>query len=691
MIHSRRVCAWVAVLLASFGACGDGENSGVGRSRGGGDLTAMRERGTIRLLAPRLYAQEEIGESGFRTRLEREAAEFAVTELGLTPVWVHVDRYEDLIPALLEGRGDVIVARLTATRRRAERVAFSVPLAFVQERVVTRSDSPEIKELEDLAGREIVIRRSSSYWETLDSLRLSHPGLEVVAASEDLDTEAILYGVANGEYDATVADDILVRDAQGYIENLRMGAPLSDERPIAWAVRPESRELLAALDSLILVVNPAAERSDRRFGDLPAIEERRILRVLTRNNAYSYFVWRGQVVGFEYDLAREFAKRLGVHVRFVVVPTRAGLLTWLRQGRGDLVAAAITPTESRAERGVVFSRPYNFVSEVVVTRSDDVDLSSPADLAGRSVAVRRSSAYWETAEELRRAGIDFELVTAPEELETSAIIDAVARQEYDLTIADSNILEVELSWRSDVRAAFALRDSIPHVWVVRESDEQLAVAIDAFFNDIYRGVFYNVTRRKYFSNPARVEAHATRRSARTGALSPYDELFQRFATQYSFDWRLIAAQSYQESRFDPEVVSFAGAVGLMQVLPRTGHEFGFDSLNVPEHGIHAGVAYLRYLYDRFGDELGPERLWFALASYNAGYGHISDGRKLAARMNLDPNSWFGGVADVLPLLSNEKYHRSARHGFCRCREPVRYVLGIRNLYEAYTEAVPADQ
>jgi membrane-bound lytic murein transglycosylase F len=293
-------------------------------------------------------------------------------------------------------------------------------------------------------------------------------------------------------------------------------------------------------------------------------------------------------------------------------------------------------------------------------------------------------------ENLRRQGIEFELRAAPETLETEAIIDGVADGAYDLTVADSHILEVELAWRDDVRAAFAIGDSVAHGWAVREGDEKLLAAIDSYFRREYRGLFYNITYNKYFRDPGSIREQAAERPARTGTLSAYDSLFQLYAERYDFDWRLIAAQAYQESRFRPQARSFAGAVGLMQVMPGTARELGFDSPLDPETSVHAGVKYLRRLYDRL-DELSSssERTWFALAAYNAGFGHLRDARRLAGELGRDPDRWFGQVEAVMPLLARARYYRQARFGYCRCGEPVAYVRAIRDRYRAYSDVVAA--
>lgn len=167
-------------------------------------------------------------------------------------------------------------------------------------------------------------------------------------------------------------------------------------------------------------------------------------------------------------------------------------------------------------------------------------------------------------------------------------------------------------------------------------------------------------------------------------ISPYDPLLQRYAAEYGLDWRLLAAQAWQESRFDPKARSWAGARGLLQVLPATGKELGFDDLSDPEQGIHAGARYLRELLTRFEPTLPfRERLHFALASYNVGAGHVQDARRLAAELGLDPSRWADHVEKAMLLLEEPRHFQRARHGYCRGSEPVRYVREIQATYERY--------
>ena len=483
-----------------------------------------------------------------------------------------------------------------------------------------------------------------------------------------------------------MADSNLVNAMLSYRSDLRPSLTITNDRQIAWGVRPENTNLLTALNTFLNKAQLSRQRPSVSQDDLPGIRKRRVLRVLTRNNPSTYFLWRGELMGFEYELARHFAARHKLRVEMVVPPTRDDLIPWLLEGKGDMIAASMTISDQRKNQGLEFSRSYLTASQIIVARANEPEdrLASLKDLTGRTIVVRQSSAYWHTLEELKRQGIALKIEAAPEDLETEELIAKVAEGEYDLTVADSHILDIELTWREDIRAAFPLGDPQQLGWAVRASNPQLLQAMNHYIKKEYRGLFYNITLKKYFKDSRTILKHAEFRTTHTGELSPYDELVQRYAKQYGFDWRLIVSQMYQESRFNPQARSWAGAIGLMQVLPRTAKSIGFQDVKPPEQGIHAGVKYLDWVRERFDPELPVEvRTWFALAAYNAGHGHVRDARRLARKRGLNPDRWFGHVEKAILLLAKRKYARQARHGYCRGSEPVKYVQEIKRRYEAY--------
>lgn len=682
------LCAVAA--LACMGCSEKGADSAVRGNAAGyvetGDLAELKTHRQLRLLIPQRLELGDLPRAGSPPSEMQALAQAFAKEVGLAPVPVYVDARHDLIPFLLEGKGDVIVANLTVTPERQKRVGFTSPVAVVHEQVVTRASDQKLKGVADLAGRRVAVRRSSSYWRTLAALRKKYPKIELETVPEEVDTETILNRVADAEYDVTVADSNLVESVQAYRTDLRVAFDLQRNRLIAWAVRPDARQLRTALDRFLGNAALAAPRPAVYHEDLPTLKsKRKVLRVLTRNSPATYFIWRGQLMGFEYDLVQDFAKQQDLRIEMIVPPNWGDLIPWLKQGKGDVIAASMTILPQRQKQGVAFSRPYNYVSEMLVARKKDT-AASIDDLAARTIVVSPSSSYWQTLTHLRRQ-VAFVLKPAPESMATSEIIAKVAAGEYDLTVADSNLVDLELTWRNDIKAVFALGEPVAIGWAVARRTPKLLKAIDTYFEKTYRSTFYNVTYQKYFKDTRMVRGHVKFRAAKTGQLSPYDDAVRRYAKRYGFDWRLITAQMYQESRFNPNARSWAGARGLMQVMPRTARELGFANISDPATGIHAGVKYLSWLRDQFETKVpDTERNWFSLAAYNAGWGHVWDARELASQIGLDRDRWFDHVERAMLMLSNPKYYRGARYGYVQGSQPADYVHDIRTRYEAYTRA-----
>jgi membrane-bound lytic murein transglycosylase F len=653
-----------------------------------GDLEAIKGHGTLRILAQHQAELDELPRGGFPSDLEHETVEAFAAEQGLEAQFVYVDGYDELIPALLAGKGDVIAANMTVTDTRKKQISFSVPIGQSRQVVVQRaSDKKRIRKRSELSGRTIAVRTSTAYYETAAALSKANKKIQIQTVPERMDIQSVLRAVADGNYDVTIADTNLVDAMLAYEDDLRMGPELTQDRTKAWGLRPNARVLKKALDKFLNEQHLSLSHEAAYKDDLSGLKRRKVLRMITRNSAASYFLFRGEVLGFEYELAKIFAEKNAMRLEVIVPPTREDLFPYLREGKGDLIAASLTASPERAAAEKVrFTNAYARASKLIVTRVGATAPKELKDLAGRTFWVRKSSSYWPLLEKIRDSGIALKIEPVPEDVETEEIIAKVASGDYDLTVADSPILDIELTWRADVTSAFSLGDEQPYGWAVRPEDTQLAGALDAFIKEEYRGARYNIAYRKYFKDPRVVSAHVEERSDRAGRISPYDELIRKYSSQYSFDWRLIAAQMYQESRFDPKARSWVGAVGLMQVMPRTAKQFGYGDVRAPDAGIHAGVEYMAWTRDRFDSELSiTDRTWFALASYNAGKGHVEDARRLAVAKKLDPNQWFGHVEKAMLLLAKPEIARKSRFGYCRGEEPVNYVRQIRDRLNSYAK------
>ncbi len=653
-----------------------------------GDLDAVVRRGKLRVL---VFGTEEtmLPRNGAPTEPDRELAVGLAKQLGVEVEPIAVPRFAELIPMLLEGKGDLIAARLAQTQERQQRIAFSRPTTTVSELLIgKRGDAAAPRDLAALAGKTVTVRPSSSYRETLDALaKRGAAGVVVADAPEEQDTIALVHDVATGKRALTVCDSDLFAHAQAFEPDAEALFPLKEGRVIAFGLRPGNPKLKAAADAYLVQRALHGHATDVSQGDLDAIRKRGSLRMLTRNNAVSYFLHKGQQQGFDYELLKLFAADQGLRLDVVVPPEAGDLIPWLLEGKGDVIAAQMTVTDERKAK-VAFSTPYLSADEVVVQPAGAPPWTTLADLKGKTLHVRKSSSYRATLDGLQAQYGPFTVVDAPEDVETEELIARVGRGELPATVADSNIAAVELAYRSDVQLTLPLKTGGSIAYATRPTSTQLQDALNAFVKKRFRGLEYNVLKKQYFESK-RVRAAAPEAELRAaGAVSEYDALLKERAREYGLDWRLLAAQAYQESRFDPKAKSWVGAQGLFQVMPATGRELGFTDLEDPGQGVHAGAQYMAQLIDSFDSKIPfKHRVRFALAAYNAGRGHVEDARQLAAEQGLDPNRWFGNVEKTMLLLQQPRYARRARHGYCRGEEPVKYVSEIQSRYDNWLSVV----
>ena len=627
------------------------------------DWSAIGERGVIRFGRRGFDQFETLPSQGLSTERYRFLAGRFAERHGLRAEWITEPSPERLMVALEEGRADVAVATLTVTEARRERVAFTVPLTLSREWVIGRS--------EGVFG----VSRGTSYEE---SLLAHYPDAPRVPVPEDADPLSLQALIEAGVIDATIMDEAAARVVVRSSPEVNKLAELPEARRIAWAVRQGNPELRGALDDYLTEHHAVADEPSE-IRDWTRIRASGQLRLLTLSSPVTHYLWRGERLGFEYELVQQFAEIQGLDLAVIVARDHAELVEGLLTGRGDLVAAGWVETPVRAAEGLLFTRHYFEIQETFVTAGEPV--AQRADLTGRTVTVPEATSYLAT---LGGLGGDFEFEES--ELSSHAILEAVAEGELDVTLVDSHRAELAATFEPRLNLGLALEPTMRLVWAVGPERRDLKRELDAFLNAGYRGLEFNSLYNKYFVNRRRQERQREHRV--TGdELSEYDSLVKPLAEAKNFDWRLIIAQMYQESSFDPERVSFAGARGLLQVMPRTAEELGVDPTRLvdPDVGIDAGVRYLAWSRDRFPDLLPGEQIWFALAAYNAGYGHVRDGRRLARQLGLDGSLWFGNVEEAMHKLSEPEYASRAAHGYVRGSEVTTYVSEIRNRYRAYVD------
>ena len=654
-----------------------------------GDFVDILRQGKLRILLTRDFSSASYLPRGRSPLAEQQriVEEFALSH-GLMPELVIVDNFSKLIPALEAGHGDIVVDNLTINESRLKRISFTVPVDHVFEQVIVAKKDKSVQRVRDLNGKSVMVNRGSTFWHALKWLKQKrYPDIEIVETPDAVQIEAVLDLLAVGEIDATIMDSNLVEIYQSYRDDFRVAVNFSSQRDIGWGVRKNAPQLVSEINRYLQLELSAEDHDKRYTSDFGKIKKRRVLRVLLRNNAASYFLYRGELMGFEYELVREFADYHGLRLEVVVPPSHRDITTWLLEGRADIAMSFLEPNKVQSRLGVEFSRPYHYAQQHIVVHKND-PAESLQDLDHRTIFVRHHSHYWERLSQLQEEGAGFSLRATDDAVETEQLIQMVSRGKYKATLADEHLLDIELAKGLSVRSAFVLEAEVPHSIAMRKRNPQLKQALDEFIKRVYKGEFYNVTYNKYFKSRRSVQRLARGRvvDALKGQISPYDKLVRKYSDRYGFDWRLVTAQMYQESRFNPQAKSHVGARGLMQLMPRTAKAMGVKNVGDPANSIRGGVKYLDWLRDRFDSNLPiSERTWFTLAAYNAGAGHVQDARRLAGQIGLDPNRWFGHTEEAMLLLSRKQYSKKARYGFVNGREPVNYVRDIRQRFEAYIE------
>ena len=413
---------------------------------------------------------------------------------------------------------------------------------------------------------------------------------------------------------------------------------------------------------------------------LEQIQKRGTIRMITTNNATSYYTYRDSPMGFEYDLAKAFADHLGVALE-VIVPEWDTMFERLNSGQGDFIAAGITITEPR-EQIALFSQPYIPVQQKFIHHKLKFGIKSIEQLAGKTIHVRKGTSYQERLEEIKASGIDLEIELL-DDVPTEEIIRMVSEKEIKFTIVDSNIALLNRRYYPEIKIGLPIQEEEYLGWAVKKTNKALRDQINQFIEmaeetgllgKIYKKYYGNVEIFDYFDLKKFHERITTR-------LPKYKKIIKTEAEKYGFDWRLIAAIVYQESHFNPSAKSRTGVRGLMQVTLATAKQMGIKNRLDPKQSVKAGVKFLNLMHKRFDDIPDPQQQkFFALASYNVGYGHVRDAQAIARQQGMDINKWTS-LEKTLPLLSKQKYYKHTRHGYARGKEPVTYVERILTYYD----------
>ncbi|MFP4137256.1 MAG: membrane-bound lytic murein transglycosylase MltF [Halomonas sp.] len=434
---------------------------------------------------------------------------------------------------------------------------------------------------------------------------------------------------------------------------------------------------LLALVALCLLPEPPRPGP---AGLLETIHERELLSVHTRNTPTTFYEGREGPTGFEYELMRRFAGRLGVSLNIRADHHIASALAAVRR-EGDMAAAAL-PLEPDLP-GVIFSRPIIALEPMVVYRRGQPPVESIEDLAGLAIGTIAGAGTGRVLAELEREHPDLEW-EASAEMEVAELLGQVEDGELDAAVLYDHQFRLNRLFFPRVERGFALGDPLSMAWAFpAEGGLALVEAANRFLAELRVSGELDALVARYFGHDDYLEYVGTRTFLDhvETRLPDYDTLFREAARASVFDWKLLAALGYQESHWDPQATSPTGVRGLMMLTNATAGDLGVEDRLDPAQSIQGGARYLRQLHERLPESIrGDDRLYMALAAYNVGLGHLYDARDITKRRGGDPDRW-RDVRESLPLLQEREWHSQTKYGYARGGEPVIYVRNIRRYHE----------
>lgn len=414
---------------------------------------------------------------------------------------------------------------------------------------------------------------------------------------------------------------------------------------------------------------------------LESVQQAGKLVVISRNGPTTYYEGPEGLTGFEYQIAKKFARYLGVELEVRETENLGVMLDSVGTEKGQFAAAGLSITENRKQK-VRFSEPYMQITQQVIYRQSESRPTSPADLINKNILVIGNSSHAEKLRELQKQYPELRWQES-HEVEMLDLIEMVHDGSIDYTIVDSNAYEINSNLFPEAQVAFNISEPQDLAWAFPlDNDDSLYQEAQKFFQSIKQKGIIADALENYYGHLGEIDysgavLFANRLQTR---LPKWESMLRAAAEENQLDWQLLAAQSYQESHWNPRAKSPTGVRGFMMLTLDTAKYVGIKNRLDAEQSISGGARYFKSIYDRIPQRINdPDRTWLAMAAYNIGLGHLEDARVLTAQQGGNPDKW-SDVRERLPLLAKRKYYKNTKHGYARGWEAVDYVRNIRNFH-----------
>ncbi|MCK4843016.1 MAG: membrane-bound lytic murein transglycosylase MltF [Methylococcales bacterium] len=446
--------------------------------------------------------------------------------------------------------------------------------------------------------------------------------------------------------------------------------------------------------SLFLILSSCDSYSPDHLGfsKLEQIKYEGSIDVLTRQDPTTYYEGAEGLTGLEYDLVMLFAKRLKVKVNFIIPTTFDKLLTIIAADKADIAAAGLTITDQRLQN-MRFAPSYQSITEQIIYRSGRKKPRKVSDLVNGILEIVKGTSHLDALiqQQKKHPKLTWNINT---ELNTDGLMYLVNEGLIDYTIADSHQARSIKRFYPKLNIAFDITEPRQLAWAFPLSkDDSLYNEAKLFFQQIQENKTLEHLLDKYYGNSGNLSyvGNCQFRKHVESRLPFYKPFFKAEALKHDIDWRLLAAIGYQESHWRADVTSPTGVKGLMMLTKRTARQLGIKDRTDPIQSIIGGALYFKLRLESIPAHIQePDRTWYALASYNVGFGHLKDAMFLTRLRKGDPNKWLD-VKESLPLLTQKKWYKKTVYGYARGKEPVGYVENIRSYYALLVWLTEEDQ
>ncbi len=420
--------------------------------------------------------------------------------------------------------------------------------------------------------------------------------------------------------------------------------------------------------------------------DLKDMIESDTLRVATMSGSTSYFLFRDETMGFDYEMAKNLAGYLHLNMKLIIARSETEMTDWLRDGKVDMIAYNFIETKELKTK-FSFVLPQTESYQVLVQNMGANALSDVTQLEGKDVYVKANSIFYDRLLALNEeTGGSINVILAPDSLTNDDLIDMVADNKIAYTFAYRKLAQLHKAYSRNLDCHMPVGFEQRNGWLVRKQSKNLKNAIDKWAQVQKTVQIQSNLVTKYWDQSPFFALRDIK--IPKGSVSPYDHLFKKYAAIINWDWRLLAAIAFHESRFNPLEVSWSGASGLMQLMPHTASSFGLNRRTRfdPEMNIEAGVQYIKSLNMAFNQISNKnERVKFILAAYNSGPAHVLDAMALARKHGKNPHVWANHVEYFLLKKSEPEFYNDpvVKYGYYRGKETVKYVQNTLNTFNRY--------